>query len=63
MLTENRYPRQEVSTLFYRFCGLDNGVNFPPDDQENRFPEELSAGQAKSGLFVLGLTSERGEHI
>jgi hypothetical protein len=27
MLTENPYSRQGVSTLFSRFCGLDNGVN------------------------------------
>jgi hypothetical protein len=27
MLTENPYSRQWASTLFFQFCGLDNGVN------------------------------------
>jgi hypothetical protein len=27
MLTENPYLRQGASTLFFPFCGLDNGVN------------------------------------
>jgi hypothetical protein len=27
MLTENPYLRQAASTLFFLFCGLDNGVN------------------------------------
>jgi len=27
MLTENPYSRQGESTLFFQFCGLDNGVN------------------------------------
>ena len=27
MLTENPYSRQWASTLFFPFCGLDNGVN------------------------------------
>ena len=40
MLTENPYSRQWASTLFFQFCGLDNGVNLR---EARRIAEEVVA--------------------
>ncbi len=40
MLTENPYSRQWASTLFFQFCGLDNGVNL----RGKRIPVTVSLG-------------------
>lgn len=34
MLTENPYSRQWASTLFFQFCGLDNGVNLQEGSED-----------------------------